>query len=246
MELHCGRIFCLLCEMKTVLNWSSGKDAALAFHILQQGSQYNVTALLTTINSDNERIVMHGVREELLEMQADRINIPLMKVHLPPSPDHDAYNAAMEQALYELQILGITHAAFGDIHLEDLRKYREGQLKQAGFGAVFPLWNKDTRELVHLIEATGIEAVIVCVSEKYMGKEFLGRKVDAKLLSDLPDGVDPCGENGEFHTFVCNAPFFSEPIGWQSGEVVRKVYTLEDGSTNWDKGFYFLDVLPAD
>lgn len=232
--------------MKTVLNWSSGKDAALAYHMLQQDSQYDVAALLTTINSDNERIVMHGVREELLEKQADRINLPLMKVHLPPSPDHDVYNAAMEQALYELKTSGITHAAFGDIYLEDLRQYREEQLKQAGVGAVFPLWGKDTRELVHLIEATGIEAVIVCVSEKYMDKQFLGRKIDAKLLSDLPDGVDPCGENGEFHTFVYNAPFFSGPIGWQSGEVVRKVYTPEDGSTAWDKGFYFMDILPAD
>ncbi|HEY9177603.1 MAG TPA: ATP-binding protein [Flavipsychrobacter sp.] len=232
--------------MKTVLNWSSGKDAAMAFHMLQQDSQYEVAALLTTINTDNERIVMHGVREELLEMQADRINLPLMKVHLPPSPDHDVYNAAMEQALYELQTLGITHSAFGDIHLEDLRQYREEQLKQAGFGAVFPLWGKDTRELVQLVETSGIEAIIVCVSEKHMGKEFLGRKVDTKLLSDLPEGVDPCGENGEFHTFVYNAPFFSAPIGWASGEVVRKVYTPEDSSTAWDKGFYFMDILPGD
>jgi uncharacterized protein (TIGR00290 family) len=232
--------------MDTVLNWSSGKDAALAYYLLSRGGQYNVRALLTTINAENERIVMHGVREELLDMQAERINLPLKKIHLPPSPDHELYNAAMQIAMDELKAEGIAHSAFGDIHLEDLRQYRENQLKQAGFEAVFPLWGKNTEELVRMVEDSGIEAVIVCVNEKYLGKEYLGRKIGAELLADLPDGVDPCGEYGEFHTYVYNAPYFSSPVAWKSGEVVRKVYTADKDNQAWDKGFWFMDVLPVD
>ncbi|MBW7912826.1 MAG: adenine nucleotide alpha hydrolase [Taibaiella sp.] len=230
--------------MKTVLNWSSGKDAALAYHLLRQGGVYDVRALLTTINAENERIVMHGVREELLDMQAKRMNLPLKKIHLPPSPRHDLYNHAMQQALDELKQEGITYSAFGDIHLEDLKQYREDQLKQAGFEAVFPLWKLDTRELVQAVEEGGIEAVIVCVNEKFLGKEYLGRKISMELLADLPDGVDPCGEYGEFHTFVYNAPYFSSPVAWKSGDVVHKVYP--SANAEWDTGFWFMDVLPAD
>ncbi len=232
--------------MNTVLNWSSGKDAALAYYLLSRGGEYNVRSLLTTINAENERIVMHGVREELLDMQAERINLPLKKIHLPASPGHELYNNAMQQALDELKQEGITCSAFGDIHLEDLRQYRENQLKQAGFEAVFPLWGRDTRELVNMVEESGIEAVIVCVNEKYLGKEYLGRKIGAQLLADLPEGVDPCGEYGEFHTFVYNAPYFSSPIGWKNGEVVRKSYPSTGEDETWDKGFYFMDILPAD
>lgn len=231
--------------IKTVLNWSSGKDAALAYHMLQQGKRYEVTTLLTTVNEDATRIMMHGVREEMLNLQAERMDIPLVKVNLPASPDDSLYAAAMQKALDELKGEGIRSSAFGDIRLEDLRKYREGQLKQAEFEAVFPLWGIDSLELVQMIEQTGIEAVIVCVNEKYLGREFLGRKVDAALLADLPANVDPCGEYGEFHTYVYNAPYFSRPIAWRSGEIVHKVYTHENVGTPWDKGFFFMDVLPA-
>lgn len=237
--------FLLICAMNTVLNWSSGKDAALAYHLLRQDGQYNVKSLLTTINAEHDRIVMHGVREEMLDMQAERMSISLKKIHLPASPDHELYNNAMQQALDELRLDGITCSAFGDIHLEDLKQYRENQLKQAGFDAVFPLWGRNTRELVRLVEETGIEAVIVCVNEKYLGKEFLGRKIEVALLADLPEGVDPCGEYGEFHTFVYNAPYFSSPVLWKSGDVVRKVYPAGEGEATWDKGFWFMDVLPT-
>lgn len=232
--------------MKTVLNWSSGKDAALAYQLLRQGGVYDVQALLTTINAENERIVMHGVREVMLDMQAERIGLTMKKIHLPASPDHDMYNRAMQQALDELKQQGITCSAFGDIHLEDLKQYRESQLKQAGFEAVFPLWGRNTLELVELVEDTGIEAIIVCVNEKYLGKEFLGRRIGRKLLADLPDGVDPCGEYGEFHTFVYNTPYFSAPVPWKKGEVVHKVYPSANAETTWDTGFWFMDVLPAD
>lgn len=245
VELVVTSNFSSFAGMKTVLNWSSGKDAALAYHLLQQDSRYEVATLLTTINNDNDRIVMHGVREVMLDMQAERMNLPIKKIHLPASPDHNLYNTAMQQALDELKGTGITHSAFGDIHLEDLKLYRKNQLKQAGFTAVFPLWGRDSVELVELIEQSGIEAVIVCVNEKYLGREFLGRKVDTSLLADLPDNVDPCGEYGEFHTFVYNAPYFNGPVGWERGEVVHKVYEGEGGAAAWDTGFFFMDIVPS-
>lgn len=239
-------LFCFICAMNTVLNWSSGKDAALAYHMLQKEGQYSVKTLLTTINAEHDRIVMHGVREEMLDIQAEQMGLPLKKIYLPASPDHELYNSAMQQAMDELKQGGITASAFGDIHLEDLKQYRENQLKQAGFEAVFPLWKRDTSELVRLAEETGIEAVIVCVNEKYLGKEYLGRKIGTSLLTDLPAGVDPCGEYGEFHTFVYNAPYFSSPVQWKSGDIVRKVYDAKAEETTWDKGFWFMDVLPTD
>ncbi|MCB0699452.1 MAG: diphthine--ammonia ligase [Chitinophagales bacterium] len=225
----------------TVLNWSSGKDAALAYYLLQQDEQYNVTQLLTTVNNEQDRVVMHGVREELLDLQAERIGVKLNKIKLPTSPNHDVYNNAMTNALNGLKEAGVSHAAFGDIFLDDLKKYREKQLASVGFQSVFPLWKKSTVDLVHMVEQVGIEAMIVCVSEQKLGKEFLGRKVDTSLLNDLPKGVDPCGEHGEFHTFVYNAPYFSSPIPIQLGESVHRSYKNEAG--DWDAGFWFLDVL---
>ena len=229
--------------VNTVMNWSSGKDGALALHMLLQDPHYSVTHLLTTINAEHDRIFMHGVREELLDVQADRIGLPLKKVKLPPSPNDSLYKEAMQKNLSELKAAGVNAAAFGDIFLDDLKVYREEQLATIGITGIFPLWKKDTRELVQLVEQTGIEAIIVCVSEKYLSKEFLGRKIDTSFLNDLPQNVDPCGENGEFHTFVYNAPFFSSPILIQQGEIVYKSYAPSNVSEKWDSGFYFLDVI---
>ncbi|MCB9046522.1 MAG: adenine nucleotide alpha hydrolase [Chitinophagales bacterium] len=228
--------------VKTVLNWSSGKDAALAYHLLRQDERYDVTTLLTTVNSEKDRVVMHGVREQLLDMQAERMGIRHKKVHLPPSPSHDVYNEAMTHVLAQLKQENITTAAFGDIFLEDLRRYREDQLATAGFKGIFPVWGMDTRDMVQLVDNVGIEAVIVCVNEAVLGKEFLGRKIDSSLLNDLPAGVDPCGENGEFHTFVYNAPYFKAPIPIQLGEVVHTVYPSPDPDKGEGYGFWFLDL----
>lgn len=229
-----------------VLNWSSGKDAALAYSLLQNSGQYKVTKLLTTLNEEHERIVMHGVREALLDAQAERMALPLVKVKLPTVPTDDAYKEAMQNTLLGLKKEGIHTTAFGDIFLEDLKQYREEQLAQAGFGAVFPLWKMDTRELVARVEDAGIEAVMICVNEKFLGKEFLGRKIGRDLLRDLPPNVDPCGENGEFHTFVINAPFFSTAVPAKMGEIVYKAYTpADDDKDKWHTGFYFLDLLPG-
>ncbi len=229
---------------KVVLNWSSGKDAALAYHLLSLHPEFKVTHLLTTLSEEYSRVFMHGIREELLDRQAELMGLPLLKVKLPASPDDSLYKQSMKKALEGLKQEGITTSAFGDIFLEDLRTYREQQLAQAGFSGIFPLWKKDTRELVRMVEDAGIEAIIVCVSEKYMGKEFLGRKIGRDLLNDLPANVDPCGENGEFHTFVYNAPFFSSKIAINTSEIVHKKYIDANGNDEqWDTGFYFLDVF---
>jgi len=228
-------------DVKVVMNWSSGKDAALAYHLLTQDARYKVTHLLTTINAEHDRIFMHGVREKLLEMQAAHMSMPLLKVKLPASPDDSLYKKAMLDNLTSLKHQGITTAAYGDIFLENLKVYREQQLAQVGFSGIFPLWKKDTRELVHMVEDTGIEAIIVCVNEKFLGKEFLGQKINAGFLKDLPANVDPCGENGEFHTFVYNAPFFNAPISIVTGEIVHRTYKSSEDS-KWDTGFYFLDI----
>ena len=189
---------------------------------------------------------MHGLRMSLLEMQAERMKLPLIKVMLPASPDDTIYRQAMMETLTTLKNSGVNTAAYGDIFLEDLRTYREDQLKQVNMQAVFPLWKKNTTELVTDISAVGIDAIVVCVNAKVLGKEFLGKKIDADFLNSLPEDVDPCGENGEFHTFVRNAPFFSEAIPVTLGEIVHRSY-MPPGSTDtgWDTGFYFMDVLPG-
>ncbi len=225
--------------MNTILNWSSGKDAALAYYLLEAEKQYTVSSLLTTVNAEKDRVVMHGVRKELLQLQAEHINIPLSIIELPPAPTNDVYAQTMKEALTAINDSGISHAAFGDIFLEDLKSYREEQLRSVGFNAVFPLWGRDTKELVELIEDVGIEAIIICAKAKGLGKGFLGRRVDRQLINDLPDGIDPCGENGEFHTFVYNAPYFSKPIDINKGEVVYTEY-----NNNPEHGFYFLDIAP--
>jgi uncharacterized protein (TIGR00290 family) len=227
--------------IQIVMNWSSGKDAALAYHLLLQDNNYKVTHLLTTLSQEHGRVFMHGVREKLLDIQAERMKLPLLKVKLPASPDDGLYRAAMMDALAGLKAQGITMAAYGDIFLESLRIYREQQLAQTGMTGLFPLWKKDTRQLIHAIEQAGIEAIVVCVNEKYLGKESLGKQINADFLNTLPANVDPCGENGEFHTFVYNAPFFSSPIPIATGEIVHKTYASSE-KKEWDTGFYFIDV----
>lgn len=230
-------------KIKTVLNWSSGKDAALAYHILNESERYEVVELLTTVSDEHDRVVMHGVREELLDAQAKAMNISHTKIKLPAAPDDATYKEAMHAALEKLKNKGIHTAAFGDIFLEDLKNYRVEQLATVGFDAVFPLWKKDTRELIDLIEQIGIEVILVCVNEKFLGKEFLGRKIGRELLNDMPANVDPCGEHGEFHTFVYNAPYFNSSIPVQKGEIVYKDYaTAKNDTDKWNTGFYFLDL----
>ncbi len=227
--------------IQVVMNWSSGKDASLAYHLISGMEGYKVSHLLTTLSAQHDRIFMHGVREKLLDIQAERMGKPLIKVKLPASPDDNIYKAAMAENLSVLKHQGVTTAAFGDIFLEDLKIYREQQLQKTGMTALFPLWKKDTKALIKMVEETGIEAIIVCVNEKHLGKEFLGKKISTKLIDSFPPDTDPCGENGEYHTFVYNAPFFSAPIPVKTGEIIHTAHPPE-GNEKWDTSFYFLDV----
>ncbi len=227
---------------KIVMNWSSGKDASLAYMNLLANPNYKIECLLTTMSMEYNRVFMHGVREELIDLQAYLMKMPLIKIKLPASPNDELYKKAINDTLQELKIKGINTAAYGDIFLDDLKTYREQQLETIGYKSIFPLWKKNTSLLINEIEENKIDAIVVCVNEKYLGKEFLGKKINTDFLNSLPKNVDPCGENGEYHTFVYNAPFFSMPISLKMGEIVHKSYKIENVETEWDKGFYFLDI----
>lgn len=226
------------------LNWSSGKDAALAYSYLLNHKEYKVKTLLTTLSETYNRVSMHGTHLKLLELQAERMKVSLKKISLSENGGMDVYNNIMQKAIDELKEEDIYSFAFGDIFLEDLRKYREEQLSAVGAKALFPLWKKDTTALVQEIEDIGIKAVIVCVNDQYLDKDFLGRYINRELLQDLPKGVDPCGEHGEYHTAVVDAPFFREPISVGLGEVVSKSYASAEGDRKWDNSFHYLDLLP--
>lgn len=240
---------------ESYFNWSGGKDSSLClYHVLQQES-YKLRGLLTTLSGPTKRVTMHGVREELLQQQAQHIGLPLQKVYLPEQATMEAYNSLMHDTMQPLQKQGITHAIFGDINLQDLRAYREQQLKQVGMQAVFPLWGRDTKELVEEFIALGFKAIVVCINDKLLDKSFVGRQLDRKFLSDLPPTVDPAGENGEFHTFVYDGPIFRQPIKFTTGEVVYKTYAPptdpddncfeKEDAPKYDTGFWFCDLLPA-
>lgn len=213
--------------------WSGGKDSAMALHALQREQRYHVTALLTTITEEYDRISMHGVRRELLERQAAALRLPLHAVMIPPQCVNATYEARMKEALAGHFARGVRRVAFGDIFLEDLRAYRERNLAQAGMEALFPIWKRDTRELAREFIAQGFRAIAVCVDPRVLDASFAGRELDASFFAALPPAADPCGENGEFHTFVFDGPIFQEPIPLRTGETVSR------------GGFCFCDLLPA-
>src|SRR5680860_100571 len=211
-------------KIKSIFNWSGGKDSSLAlYHILREG-KYDVKALMTTVNAKYERISMHGVRKELLYAQGKSIGIPVKEIRLPEMPSMSAYDETMKNVLTDIKKQEITHSIFGDIFLEDLREYRESRLSEVGLKGHFPLWKRDTTELVQEFIDLGFKTVVVCVKSELLGEEFAGRVIDKDFLKDLPKGVDPCGENGEFHTFVFDGPIFKEPIKYELGEKVFKEY----------------------
>jgi uncharacterized protein (TIGR00290 family) len=212
--------------------WSGGKDSAMALHALRAAGDCRATALLTTITDEYDRISMHGVRRVLLERQAESIGLPLHPVLIPPQCVNATYETRMKEALAEHFARGVRRVAFGDIFLEDLRVYRENNLARAGMEALFPIWKRDTRELAREFVRLGFRAITVCVDPRVLDSSFAGRELDASFLSDLPPGVDPCGENGEFHTFAFDGPIFKNRITFRPGETV-----LRDG-------FCFCDLLP--
>lgn len=225
--------------MKTYLSWSTGKDSALALFYLLKQKEYNVELLLTTINKKYNRVSMHGIRKSLLEKQIESIQIPCEIVELPEELTHEEYSQIMEQKTKELYAKGFECAAFGDIFLEDIRKYREEQLSSLRIKPVFPLWQKDTSYLIQQIIDLGIKAVVVSVNASKLDQSFLGRVIDKEFIKDLPKNVDPCGENGEYHTFCFEAPFFKNPIDYSIGEIVFRKYTHDETEI----GFWFCDIL---
>lgn len=237
---------------KAYLNWSSGKDAAFAMYILQKEENYNINKLVTTLNSKVDRISMHGVRKILLEKQAREIGLPLHVISIPGEVSMQEYNIIMDWENRQLNDEGFTHSIFGDIFLQDLKEYREKQLNKAGLKGIFPLWKRDTRMLMQDFLAAGFKAVTVCVNSTLLDRSFCGRIVDHNFLNDLPKGVDPCGENGEYHTFVYDGPIFKNPVEFETGEVVEKFYTPAKANNNcfteeksWDTGFWYCDLLPG-
>lgn len=235
--------------IKALFCWSGGKDSAYCLHKVLTENVFEVTYLLTTVNDEFKRVSMHGTREELLDQQADAIGIPLIKVRVREG-NNSEYERNMEAVLRQIKADGITHVIFGDIFLEDLRAYREANLGKAGMTAVFPLWKTDTRALIHDFVKLGFKTLICCTNDAWLDASWLAREIDAAFLSDLPANVDPCGENGEYHTFCYDGPVFKQRIPVAKGEQVYKALDLktsQDTQTTsgvQTKGFWFCDLVP--
>jgi len=218
---------------KLLLSWSSGKDSAWTLHVLRQQNKYEIVGLVTTVNENFARVAMHGVREELLAAQAAAAGLPLWRVPLPHPCPNAEYEKRMRALIERATAAGVTHMAFGDLFLEDIRAYRIKQLAGTGIAPVFPIWGLDTKRLARQMVRAGLRAKLSCVDPKRLAREFAGRAFDETLLEQLPPEVDPCGENGEFHSFCHAGPMFAEPITVRVGEVVER------------DGFVFADLLPA-
>jgi uncharacterized protein (TIGR00290 family) len=219
---------------KVLFSWSGGKDSAMALQAILADRRYQVAALLTTVTGDYDRISMHGVRRVLLERQAKSLGIRLEKVFISKRATNQEYESKMEQVLKEYKSLGTTSVVFGDIFLEDLKEYREKNLARLGLGGIFPLWKKDTKELIQSFIAQGFKAITVCVDTQVLDKRFVGREIDRQFISDLPPTVDVCGENGEYHSFVYAGPVFSKSVSFRRGETL-----LREGR------FFYCDLIPA-
>jgi uncharacterized protein (TIGR00290 family) len=216
---------------KAWLAWSSGKDSAWTLHVVRERGELDVVALLTTVNRTHNRVAMHAVRESLLEAQAAAAGLPLVVVPIPSPCPNGEYERAMAAAMSRAQSEGVTHMIFGDLFLEDVRRYREENLAKCGITPVFPLWGIPTRQLAEEMMAGGLRSYLTCIDPRKLDKSFAGREWNAALLADLPPAADPCGENGEFHTFACAGPMFRAPIAVRHGEIVER------------DGFVFADLL---
>ena len=235
---------------KYFLSWSGGKDCCFSLYkAIQEGIP--VTSFLTTVNRAHHRISMHGVRIELLEQQTKNLGLPLKLLFLPEQPSMDEYRAAMTELLMGMKAAGFTGGVFGDIFLEDLKVYREKQIDSIGLRSLFPLWKMDSKDLLKAFIRLGFKSIVVCINNHHLDKSFCGRLIDESFLHDLPDSVDPCGENGEYHSFVFDGPVFREPVKFTKGEIVYREYRAPITSENDcfkdpqpPAGFYFCDLLP--
>ncbi len=219
---------------KAVVSWSSGKDSAFALYEVRRAAQLDVIGLLTTITDRFQRVSMHGVRESVLEAQAVAAGLPLYRVSIPSPCPNDVYEAKMGAMVQRLRVDGVTHFVFGDLYLEDIRRYRETRLAGTGLTPVFPLWGRPTGELARTMIRAGLRATLVAIDPRKLPAKFAGRAFDESLLADLPPGADPCGENGEYHTCVTAGPMFAAPLRVHGGPVVER------------DGFVFADVIPDD
>lgn len=218
---------------KVLFSWSGGKDSAMALYEIQKTLEYEVLCLLTTVTEDYDRISMHGVRSVLLQQQAQSLGLPLERILITRNASMEEYESKMEVTLTKFQQEGVSSVVFGDIFLEDIRKYREEKLSRIGMTGLFPLWKRESADLAQAFIDLGFKAIVTCVDPKVLDKTFTGRLIDERFLAELPPNVDPNGENGEFHSFVFEGPIFKERIPYTIGEVV-----LRDS-------FYFCDLLPT-
>jgi len=228
---------------KTYCNWSSGKDAALALYYTLKDERFDVSELVTSVNSHYQRVTMHGLPLNLLHAQTEAIGIKGTTIELPENPSMEAYNQIMKRTTTRLKNEGYTHSLFGDIFLEDLKQYRENELEKVELTGVFPLWKKDTKTLINTFLDLGFKAVIVCADAKYFNADFVGQTLSKDLIEKLPEGVDPCGENGEFHTFCYDGPIFKTPVAYSIGEKTYREYdspNVKGGKS----GFWFCDLQP--
>ena len=229
---------------KLYFNWSSGKDSALALYYLMQNKQYSIEKLLTSMNSHYNRISMHGVHRKVYNAQVKSIGIPAMTIELPENTDMELYEQKLSEVIQTLKEENFTHCGFGDIFLQDLRNYREKQLQPFNITPVFPLWGRETRELVYKFLELGFKTIIVSAMDSHLNSDFVGQIIDKSLINALPKHVDPCGENGEFHTFCFDGPIFQYPIDIKTGEKIHKTYTTQnDGNSDKKTGVWYCDIL---
>jgi uncharacterized protein (TIGR00290 family) len=238
-------------KTKCIFNWSGGKDSSLALYHCLKNPELDIRYLVTTVNDSANRISMHGVREDLLIKQAESIGIPLYQIRLPEMPGMKEYDDVMNLHLQKIKSEGITHSIFGDIFLEDLRDYREESLAEAGLKAIFPLWKRDTTELINEFLDLGFRTIIACTQHRL--EELAGQEITPELISTFPDDIDVCGENGEFHTFAFDGPIFKYPIKFKIGEKVFKEFKKPtdendscvgaDATKETRMGFWYTDLI---
>lgn len=222
-------------KQKVIISWSGGKDSALALYQAKKNKDHEIASLLTTVTKDYDRISMHGVRQSLLEKQSACLGLPLNKVFISKSKSNREYESKMKNFLLGQKAKGVSSIVFGDVFLEDLRLYRENNLKKVGLQAFFPLWKTNTSNLAKRFIDLGFKAIITCVDSRVLSKDFVGREFNQQFLADLPPSIDPCGENGEFHSFVYAGPICKQPIACKIGKIVLK-----------DNRFYYCDLEPVE
>lgn len=242
---------------KIIFCWSGGKDSALALNRLRQDNRYEIVSLLTTCNEHFQRVSMHGVRLELLDRQAESIGLPLEKIFVSRRSSNEEYQQKMSACLRMYQARGVAGCAFGDIFLEDLKRWREDNLARIGMHGVFPIWQVDSRELIQEFFALGFGSVVCCANDAYLGENAVGRNLDEEFIRLLPANVDPCGENGEFHSFAFSGPVFQQPVKFKVGEKVYRpveathptdshsAYVCPTSGPPATRGFWFCDLLPG-